>query len=56
LRFEFKSGDTPPLTSSMKTGRDDLDLEKLYVTSPGDRRRLMDERIESVGIERLPEL
>jgi hypothetical protein len=40
----------------MKTGRDDLELERLYVVSPGDRRRLMDDRIESVGIERLPEL
>jgi len=56
LGFEFKSGDAPPLTPSMKTGRDDLELEKLYVISPGDRRRLMDERIESVGIGRLPEL
>lgn len=56
LGFEFKSGDAAPLTPSMKTGRDDLELERLYVISPGDRRRLMDDRIESVGIERLPEL
>jgi predicted AAA+ superfamily ATPase len=56
LGFEFKSGDAAPLTPSMKTGRDDLELERLYVISPGDRRRLMDDRIESVGIERLPGL
>lgn len=56
LGFEFKSGDAAPLTPSMTTGRDDLELERLYVVSPGDRRRLMDDRIESVGIERLPEL
>jgi uncharacterized protein len=56
IGFEFKSGDAPGLKPSMKTGRDDLELTMLYVISPGDRRRLMDDRIESVGIERLAEL
>ncbi len=56
LGFEFKSGDAPRLTDAMKAGRDDLKLEKLYVIFPGDTRHQMDDRIEGVGIERLPEL
>ncbi len=54
--FEFKAGDAPRLTDSMKSGRSDLDLEKLYVISPGSNRHRLDNHIEGVGIERLPEL
>ena len=56
LGAEFKSGDAPTLTDSMKAGRDDLGLDHLYVVFPGDVRFQMDDRIEGVGIERLPEV
>lgn len=56
IGFEFKASDAPKLTDSMRTGRDDLDLECLYVISPGSTRRRLDDRIEGVGIERVPEL
>ena len=56
LGVEFKSGEAPKLTKSMISGRDDLSLEKLYVVFPGEVRFPMDDRIEAIGIERLPEL
>jgi len=40
----------------MTTVVTDLELEALYVIHPGNKRRGMGDRIESVGIERIPEL
>ncbi len=56
IGFEFKSADAPKLTKSMTAVVADLDLEALYVVHPGTKRRGMGDRIESVGIERIPEL
>lgn len=56
LGVEFKSGDAPKMSDSMKAGRDDLGLDTLFVVFPGNVRFSMDERIEAVGIERLPEM
>lgn len=56
LGAEFKAGDAPKITESMKAGRDDLKLDKLFVVFPGDVRSAMDDRIEAVGITRLPEV
>ncbi|CAN5344597.1 ATP-binding protein [soil metagenome] len=53
---EFKTSDAPKLTESMRSGRDVLGLNKLFVIFPGDVRFAMDEKIEAVGISRLPEL
>lgn len=56
LGFEFKSGDAVKVTASMRSGRDDLALERLFVVYPGNIRSEIDHGIEAVGIERLPEV
>lgn len=56
IGFEFKSGDATKVTSSMRAGREDLGLHRVFLVCPGKMRSILDEGIEIVGIERLPEL
>lgn len=56
LGFEFKSSDAVKVTESMRGGCSDLNLERLFVVYPGNVRSKIDDQIEVVGIERLPEV
>lgn len=47
---EFKRGDAPSVTASMRTALADLALETLYVVYPGDRRYRMAENVEAVPL------
>lgn len=47
---EFKYGDAPGTTKSMRVALADLELEALYVVYPGTRRYALDERIEVVPL------
>lgn len=54
--FEFKFGDAPRTTKSMRVALADLKLERLFVIYPGDKDYTLDERIEVValpGVEKL---
>ena len=42
--------------SSMITAVSDLELDRLFVVHRGEKRFEMKDRIEGVGIEKLPEL
>ena len=50
---EFKRGDAPRLTPSMRIALNDLQLDALYVVYPGDRRYRLAERVEAVPLARL---
>lgn len=51
LGFEFKYTDSPRLTPSMKTAREDLHLDELTVIHPGKERFPLAEGIRAVGLE-----
>jgi predicted AAA+ superfamily ATPase len=48
--FEFKYGDAPKLTPSMKNAMEDLSLEHLTVIYPGNRSYSLAEEIEVIGL------
>jgi uncharacterized protein len=50
LGFEFKRGDAPKLTASMRTAMEDLQLENLKVIYPGETSYPLAERIEAIPI------
>jgi uncharacterized protein len=50
---EFKRADAPGLTASMKTAMQDLQLDKLYVVYPGNRRYALAEHVEAVPLSAL---
>jgi len=52
---EFKVGDTPRPTRSMRTAMDDLGLDRLLVVHPGRDSFPLEDRIEAVSILHLPE-
>ena len=54
--FEFKFGDAPRTTKSMRVALDDLKLQRLFVIYPGEKDYTLDERIEVLalpGVEKL---
>lgn len=53
--FEFKFGDTPKVTRSMRVCLEDLQLERIFLIYPGDNGYALDPKIEAVPISRLPE-
>jgi len=53
IGVEFKRGDAPVLTPSMRIALDDLRLDRLYVVYPGARRYALAERIEVVPLAAL---
>lgn len=55
IGFEIKYTDHPKITASMQICLQDLDLEHLYVITPGDQRFFIQEKIEVLGIKRLAE-
>ena len=48
--FEFKFGDAPRTTKSMRVALDDLRLERLYVIYPGEKDYALDDRIEVLAL------
>ena len=47
---EFKRGDAPQLTPSMRIALQDLALDALYVVYPGDRRYALGPRVQAVPL------
>jgi predicted AAA+ superfamily ATPase len=56
IGFEFKVGATPGRTRSMVESIQDLGLTKVYVIYPGERRYLLDDKIEVVPLKLLTTL
>jgi predicted AAA+ superfamily ATPase len=54
LGVECKRQDAPRLTASMRAALDDLQLDRLIVLYPGDRRYPLGERTEVVPLELSP--
>jgi len=50
IGFEFKFGDAPRTTKSMRMALQDLQLARLYVIYPGELDYALDEHIEAVGL------
>jgi uncharacterized protein len=50
---EFKRADAPAVTPSMKIAMQDLQLDRLYVVYPGNRRYMLAERMEAVPLSAL---
>jgi predicted AAA+ superfamily ATPase len=55
LGFELKFVDAPELTRSMRVAMEDLSLDRILVIYPGDRRYILDDRIEAVPLKLIPE-
>jgi predicted AAA+ superfamily ATPase len=53
LGLECKRADAPRITPSIQIALDDLDLERVAVVYPGDRRYPLGERVEAVPLEHL---
>lgn len=51
--IEFKLGDAPKLTPSMRTALGDLSLDMLYVIYPGKRRYPISDRVEAIPLATL---
>ena len=55
--FEFKYGDAPRSTKSMRVALDNLKLERLFVIYPGDKDYALDDHIQVLplpAVEKLP--
>ena len=50
---EFKRGDAPIVTPSIRTALKDLKLESVYVIYPGTRRFTLDERVEAIPLSQI---
>jgi hypothetical protein len=53
IGVEFKRADAPGITPSMKIAMHDLQLDRLYVVYPGERRYTLAQRIEVVPLAAL---
>ena len=53
IGIEFKYSDTPKNTKSIVEGIKELQLDKLFIVYPGDRRYQLNENVEIVGISHL---
>lgn len=51
LGFEFKYGDSPKITPSMKTTFEDLKLDHLTVVCPGERRYNLTDQMSVIGLQ-----
>jgi predicted AAA+ superfamily ATPase len=51
---EFKYGDAPKVTRSMRVAMEDLGLERLYVVHPGRESFPLDDQVEALSILDLP--
>jgi hypothetical protein len=55
LGFEFKYGDAPEFSRSMRTALADLKLDRLFVVYPGEQALKLDDKVELLPIRKLPE-
>ena len=53
IGFEFKFADAPRMTSMTRQTAVDLQLHKLWLVYPGDRRYELGERVEALPLESL---
>jgi predicted AAA+ superfamily ATPase len=53
---EFKYADAPRLTPSMRSAFVDLELEHLWVVTPGCVAYALSERVDVIGLQQLPRL
>lgn len=53
MGVEFKRGDAPHLTPSMRIAMADLELDALYAVDPGTRRYTLAPRVRAVPLEAL---
>lgn len=51
--FEMKWGDAPGVTKSMRTALAELNLDSLALVYPGDRRAVLDSKIEMLPLSEL---
>jgi predicted AAA+ superfamily ATPase len=56
IGYEFKWGDAPRATRSMRVAVESLGLEHLYVVHPGMQRYAIDDRIEALPLDLVPGL
>ncbi len=56
IGFEFKWGDAPRATRSMRIAIESLGLKRLYVVHPGPQRYAIDEKIEAVPLDAISDL
>lgn len=54
--FEFKFGDAPRTTKSMRAALHDLQLARLFVVYPGDKDYALDESIEAIQLAHVEQL
>lgn len=54
--FEIKYADAPRPTKSLRIAQRDLNLQHLWVIYPGNTRYALDEAVDCVGLDDLPEL
>lgn len=50
IGFEIKHTDTPRITRSLRTAREDLNVDELHIVYPGKERFPLDQGIEAVGL------
>ncbi len=50
IGFEFKFGDTPKITKSMRSALADLELKHLYIVYPGNRKIFFTDKITAVSL------
>ena len=53
IGVEFKRAEAPQVTPSMRIALHDLQLDRLYVVYPGDRRYALGDRLEVVPLAAL---
>ncbi len=56
IGVEFKRADAPTITRSMRVAMEDLKLHKLYIIYPGNRRAVLDDKVELVPLSEVPSL
>lgn len=56
IGFEFKYSQVPQITKSMKMALQDLELERLYIVSPGEVCQKLHKRIEVTSLLHLAKL
>jgi len=53
IGMEIKHTDKPKITRSLRTAREDLKIDELFIVYPGKERFLLDKGIQAVGLETL---
>lgn len=54
--MEFKVGDGPQMTKSLRIALGDLKLERAWIIHPGNKRYPVHEKVEALPLQQLPAL